>query len=231
MPLSIRFRPHDKREERKKREFKEDEVMHKTMDLYSNRKKGKCRRRHKIKSFERTEEPRQMKIKSKLDTLLGKSDESNEEIHTIDFLLNKDNYYELMDNISVKIDKQLKSKINIVVNEHPPDIYFDDEEDNYDISVDERGFRWDINNDESVYEDDDSNEEEESKYNPFSRGGNTAFTLEGEKALLDYFNEIKKKVIKIKEYQIIVMVKLVQLMLILLIIVVIMKIKINIILI
>ena len=32
-----------------------------------------------------------MKIKSKLDTLLGKSDESNEEIHTIDFLLNKDN--------------------------------------------------------------------------------------------------------------------------------------------
>ena len=59
--------------------------------------------------------------------------------------------------------------------------------------VNERGFRWDNNNDEGVYEDDDSSEEEESKYNPFSRGGNTAFTLEGEKALLDYFNEIKKK--------------------------------------
>ena len=52
MPLSIRFRPHDKREERKKREFKEDEVMHKAMDFYSNRKKGKGRRRHKRKVLE-----------------------------------------------------------------------------------------------------------------------------------------------------------------------------------
>ncbi len=149
-----------KEKKEKKREFKEDEVMHKAMDFYSNRKKGKGRRRHKRKGFGRREEPRQRKIKSKLDTLLGKSDESNEEIHTIDFLLNKDNYYELMDNISDKIDKQLKSKNNIVVDEQPPDIYFDDEEGVDDIPVDERGFRWDNNNDEGVYVDDDSSEEE-----------------------------------------------------------------------
>ena len=192
MPLAHRFRPHGKREERKKREFKEDDIMHKAMDFYSNRKKGK-RRRHRRKGFGRKGEPRQMKIKSKLDTLLGKSDESNE-IQTIDFLLNKDNYYELMDNVSEKIDKGLKSKYNIV-DEQPPDIYFDDEEGGDDIPVDERGFRWDNNNNNNndVYEDDDSSEEGESNYNPFSRGGNTVFTLEGEKALLNYFNEIKKK--------------------------------------
>jgi hypothetical protein len=205
MPLAHRFFPKKRKKgNRKKREFKEEDILKNAMEFYNNKRRGKRKNGHhrKRKGFGNYTQPTMSKVPNKLDILLQKNtnednnnnnNNENEEIKTLDFLLSKDNYFELMENIADKIGKEFKSKNpQEVIDNQPEDMYFDEEEAGDDIPVDERGFRWNNNNNEGNNDYVDSSEEEnEGKYNPYNRGGNTALNIEDKKELESYFNEIK----------------------------------------
>ena len=215
-PLTQRFAlppkgmPHNKPREN----FNEKQILNKAMEFY-HKKKEKRGHHHRFgREFGRVPNPPQRRVENKLDMLLKRGD-SNEEIKTIDFLLSKENYKDLLSSVGKRIRKGFKGPPP-----QPENTYFDgmqkhgpggpesggfggpggkDKFDGFDIenennnNINSQLIKGDVNKFEVSKDEVKASKKKNTtvQYNQYSRGGNTAYGISNENELQNYFYDIQ----------------------------------------
>ena len=87
--------------------FNEGQILNKAQDFYQKKKEKRGRHRHFGREFGRVPPP-QRRIENKLDKLLRREGDGNEDIKTIDFLLSKENYNDLLSSVGNRIGRGFK---------------------------------------------------------------------------------------------------------------------------